>query len=145
MEHSYLGNKFMRVVEWLLSPEGYFHKSAIVWAGDYADPEEDGQNLYYHCNEMEDRQITPEPKNFNAEDYPYLVNHTRKEYVKKALHGSHTPHPLSILTAEGNGAGGGDYRGHDEDHAGRWAREILSVEREVPDDYTELEVLFKED
>ena len=152
MEHSYLGNRFMHAVEWLLSPEGYFHKCAIVWAGDYADPEgEDGvepevdkDNLHHKCNELDDREILPDPKHFNPDDYPYLVNHTRKEFVMKVSRGSFTPHPLSILTAEGNGAGGGDYRGKNDAEAGRWARELISVEKEIPEGYSELDLEFEE-
>jgi len=152
MEHSYLGNNFMHAIEWLLSPEGYFHKCAIVWAGDYADPEgEDGvepevekDNLHHKCNELEDREVFSDPKHFNPADYPYLVNHSRKEYVKKVSRGPFTPHPLSILTSEGNGAGGGDYRGKNDSEAGRWARELISVEKEIPEEYSELDLEFEE-
>lgn len=150
MEHSYLGNKFMHAIEWLLSPEGHFYKSQLVWAGDYADPERDeaseayGKTLHEVSQTLEDREILPDPKQFNPNDYPYLVNHTRKEYVKKESRGAFTPHPLSILTAEGNGAGGGDFRGKDDIHAGRWARDVISVEKEAPEEYTEFRVNFEE-
>ena len=40
MEHSYLDNDFLHVIEYLLSREGMFYRSRIIWAGDYADPEE---------------------------------------------------------------------------------------------------------
>lgn len=39
MEHSYIGNQLMNAVEHLLMPTGAWHKNSIVWAGDYADPE----------------------------------------------------------------------------------------------------------
>ena len=150
MEHSYLGNRFMHAIEWLLSPEGHFYKSQIVWAGDYAEAESDedseayGKTLHEFSQTLEDREILPNPKHFNPDNYPYLVNHTRKEFVKKISKGPFTPHPLSILTADGNGAGGGDYRGKDDRYAGRWAREEISVECEPPENYTELEVQFEE-
>jgi hypothetical protein len=53
-------------------------------------------------------------------------------------------HPLSLLTAEGNGRGGGDYRGAHEDLVGSWARDVISVEREAPAGFTELECEFSE-
>jgi hypothetical protein len=53
-------------------------------------------------------------------------------------------HPLPILTAEGNGRGGGDYRGADEDLVGTWARDVISVEMEAPADYTMLVYNFGE-
>jgi hypothetical protein len=36
-------------------------------------------------------------------------------------------HPLPLLTCEGNGRGGGDYRG-ESDLVGRWSRDLISVE-----------------
>jgi hypothetical protein len=53
-------------------------------------------------------------------------------------------HPLPILTAEGNGRGGGDYYGTDANLAGIWARDILSIEKEIPDGYMEFECHFHE-
>jgi len=60
------------------------------------------------------------------------VNHTKKEYVVKPRKGEY--HPLSLLTAEGNGRGGGDYRGSGD--VGRWARDIISMEDDIPEGYT---------
>jgi hypothetical protein len=40
------------------------------------------------------------------------------------------------MTCEGNGRGGGDYRG-DEDYVGSWARDIISVSNVVPEGYSE--------
>ena len=41
-------------------------------------------------------------------------------------------HPLSLLTAEGNGRGGGDYNGPNMDMVGTWARDVISMENEAP-------------
>jgi hypothetical protein len=46
-------------------------------------------------------------------------------------------HPLPLLTAEGNGRGGGDYRG-ESPLIGSWARDVISVETEAPTDFEEL-------
>ena len=40
MEHSYKKSKIVQVLEYLISPIGMFYKSRIVWAGDYAPPED---------------------------------------------------------------------------------------------------------
>jgi hypothetical protein len=69
--------------------------------------------------------------------YTYIVNHTKKVYVKK----TGDLHPLPILTAEGNGRGGGDYHGPNIDMVGTWARDVISMENEAPD-YTLIECGF---
>ena len=71
------------------------------------------------------------------------MNHTKKVYVKK----NGRFHPLSLLTAEGNGSGGGDYYGPNIDMVGTWARDIISMEDEVSvvaaaPDYTLIECVF---
>lgn len=43
MEHSYVGNGFVRAVETILRLDGGLR---VVWAGDYADEEPDGRNLW---------------------------------------------------------------------------------------------------
>jgi hypothetical protein len=53
-------------------------------------------------------------------------------------------HPLPLLVSEGNGSGGGDYFGHNQDLCGTWARDIISVEDSIPEDYKELVCDFAE-
>ncbi len=58
MEHSWLGNDFVSVVETLLIPGGKWYKKGIVWAGDYADEETDSKtNLYSRCKD--ENKINP--------------------------------------------------------------------------------------
>jgi hypothetical protein len=71
------------------------------------------------------------------ESYTYIVNHTKKVYIEK----KGDFHPLPILTAEGNGRGGGDYNGPNMDLVGTWARDVISMEHEAPD-YTRIECEF---
>ena len=148
MEHSYIGNYLVNTVEELLSPSGMFYKSRIVWAGDYADTEkETGQNLYHMADE--NKQHLVEKKNTSPTN-KYIINHTKKEYVdmNKIIDLTNSDeliiHPLPLLVSEGNGRGGGDYYGANEDMCGRWARDIISVENECPDDYTEIMPEFRE-
>lgn len=37
MEHSYLENNLLNAVERLLSPNGSWYKTRLVWGGDYMD------------------------------------------------------------------------------------------------------------
>jgi hypothetical protein len=120
-EHSYIKNNFMNIVENLIGPSGMFYKSRIVWAGDYADNEPNSdKNLHNMC-----KAKTP------------FVFKEPIVYVKK----NDDLHPLPLLTAEGNGRGGGDYDGPNMDMVGTWARDVISMENEAPD-YTLIECIF---
>ena len=131
-EHSHIGNHFMTIVENLIGPNGMIYKSRIVWAGDYADKEPNSEsNLHKMCQSREPLV------NKNTSTYTYIVNHTKKVYIEK----KGRFHPLPILTAEGNGCGGGDYDGKNMDMVGTWARDIISMENEAPD-YTLIECVF---
>jgi hypothetical protein len=120
----------------------------VVWAGDYADPEcESEKNLYKLADEQDYKNIAPPDRIMGA--YRYIVNHTKKLYVDKESVKAEPQyglrvHPLSLLTAEGNGRGGGDYRGSKQELVGTWARDVISVEKGVPDGFTLLEADFME-
>ncbi len=159
MEHSYLTNGYLDTVESLLAPGGAWHKKPLVWAGDYADDETDangndlGHNLYDLCYDESDKGRVPnklqpaEPKSMKR--FRYIVNHTTKQYVdKRKVPANDTGewkgkpwtnyiHPLSILTCEGNGRGGGDLH-LEHPLIGSWARNVISVETSKPKGYTEL-------
>lgn len=76
----------------------------------------------------------------------YLLNHDTMEYVDKhrvpgIVETNHRGvpvtwklHPLPLLTAEGNGRGGGDFGGDDpHGFVGRWARQRISAATRKPD------------
>ena len=132
-EHSYIGNNFMTIVENLIGPNGMFYRSRIVWAGDYADTEPNSENNLYKMCEAKTPFESTEP----IVSYAYIVNHTKKVYIKK----NGDFHPLPLLTAEGNGRGGGDYDGPNMDMIGTWARDVISMEKDAPD-YTLIESVF---
>ena len=143
-EHSYIGNQFVSAVESLLCPEGMFYKSPLVWAGDYADPEpEESANLHAltETPPNEKKMLQPETKDMSM--YRYIVNHSKGQYVDKN-YGESNIHPLPLLTADGNGRGGGDYKGDDMDMVGSWRGDTISVEKEIPIGYTELICEFAE-
>jgi hypothetical protein len=138
-EHSYIGNNFVEAVEYLISPLGMFHRSRLIWSGDYADNEEGfDENLYFisdnHINK--DKMSAPSP--YDMSSYRYIVNHTQEMYIDKNTMSTSNIHPLPLLTAEGNGRGGGDYHGDNQDLVGTWARDTISVEKEIPDGYDQL-------
>jgi len=157
MEHSYVRNKLMQCVEKLLIPGGDWYKKPIVWAGDYAAPEEGSEdNLFSMSDEerTEGERISfkiQSPKALTlaqSSKYKFVVNHTTKQYVDKSKspeRDGYQIHPLSLLTAEGNGQGGGDFRGRDSKGLiGSWARNIISMEKEIPTGYKELIFNLKE-
>lgn len=168
MEHSYLDNQFVAVVETVLANEG---PSRVVWAGDYAatEPEattspDDWETLWTRSHEqglkvqmvhpdLDKPEYSPfdgEP-NYTSEflvttkSHPFVVNHTKKTYVDKRNIPHHAYlerafiHPLPLLTADGNGGGGGDYFGPDPDElVGSWSRDVIGIETSAPEGYTEL-------
>ena len=143
MEHSYIGNNFIQALEHLISPKGMFYMSRIVWAGDYADSEEDEEyNLYSLTDNNKNIQS---PESVDTECYRYIVNHTKNLYVDKQrnlINQENTNeliiHPLPLLVSEGNGRGGGDYNGKNTELCGTWARDTISVEETIPDNFEEL-------
>jgi hypothetical protein len=166
MEHSWIGNNFVGVVMKLLSKGEKWYKKPIVWCGDYFS--EEGEENYYDKAD-DNLKIMPVFSMKESEQVKcVLVNHTKKEYViispedfkkstkvkaqakkmLKVIEGNEERewkiHPLPLLTALGNGRGGGDFRG-ENDMIGYWARDILSVEKEIPKGYAELNVEFRED
>jgi hypothetical protein len=162
MEHSWVDNPFVRAVEKLLAEGGAWHKGRIVWAGDYADNEDvskilsvSQQRLLEHksdegCEwnlngivEVVGRKLRPKVPETG---HRYIINHTKGQYVdvqagKKDGDGWQI-HPLPLLTCEGNGRGGGDYRGDTTSGlVGFWARDEISVANEIPDGMVK-EIIF---
>lgn len=135
MEHSYFMNPLLLAFEYLISPEGPFYMSRVVWAGEYADNEPDLQkNLHNIAQDNESsKMIRPDP---SSTVYRYIINHTKNLYIDKNA-GWSPIHPLPLLLAEGNGRGGGDYRGDDEILCGTWSRDIISVDHSYPRDFSE--------
>jgi len=140
MEHSYIKNEFVGAIEKQLTPHGSWYKSKIVWAGDYADNDEGDVNLY---DKADDNTKFVPPAGVVDKSYKYLINHSKRLFVNKTkiksipdLKGAKI-HPLPLLTCEGNGRGGGDFRGQ-HDLIGSWARDVISVEAVKPLNYKEV-------
>lgn len=156
MEHSWVGNNFVNVVENLIAEGGAWHGDRIVWAGDYADPDKGRKNnLYCIVGAKDKNRIKPDPTVTRIvpvkSKFRYVLNDDTKEFVdtKKiplsdvyyednGTAWTYTMHPLPILTCEGNGRGGGDFHKGD-DLVGKWARNRVSVSTRKPKGYKELE------
>jgi hypothetical protein len=155
MEHAYLNTQLLNTIEYLISKNGKFYKSRIVWAGDYADEEEDFNNEEYDKND--DEYDGPQNLynyadnyssfngmfNLNMNNYKYIVNHSKKQYTNK-YENSQNIHPLPLLVSEGNDRGGGDYSGYNKELCGSWSRDVISIEEEIPESYTKLDCNFSE-
>lgn len=164
MEHSYVGNALVGAIEYMIEDD----PASVVWAGDYADNEENSNDNLFFMADVENKgviEITPKyfqkekkkgfeyiMKMFINTSYRtrYIINHTKKEYVDKTKlpidnYGC-SIHPLPLLTAEGNQRGGGDYYGNSDNIVGSWARDYVSVSTKKPNtNYTEIIPNFMED
>lgn len=142
MEHSYLNNRFVSAVCRFIAKNGIVR---VTWAGDYADPHEgETKNLYElaeGCNAIaEDGSAIDYNRNSS---FRYLIDHTKREYVDMwdyqfnplVRMAEIVIHPLPLLTAEGNGRGGGDYEGLNMELVGSWAGDEISFSDDVPEDY----------
>lgn len=71
----------------------------------------------------------------------YIVNHSKKlcldvdKYFNLSIKKKWCLHPLPLLTAVGNGFGGGDYKGINMFDVGSWANDLISIEDTVPKGY----------
>ena len=80
----------------------------------------------------------------------YLINYDKKEFVNKTKVPKDSDgwqmHPLQILTCEGNGRGGGDFRGESK-LIGSWSRDRIGVvtkKSDIPKDFKEVIFDLKE-
>lgn len=180
MEHSYVGNAYVKAFEKLLHGEYYAYP--FVWVGDYAD-DYMGVSVYdMACDYIENatirnakkrgyrpvdydfvkgnmkksysefRERIPYEEVKNTE-YDFIINFDKKQFVripkmsnKKDKYGypERTIHPLPLLCASGNQQGSGDYYGTDEQYVGIWAYDRIGVDNEIPENFTEVVVNFKE-
>ena len=151
-EHSWCSNKFcLSIVNELID-----NPKQIAWVGDYAEPQE-YKDLKLGIEQKElwggkslDKPLAFKPiKSFD--EVKYLINKTKKlyiilaEYQKNSINNDYdiAPFPLSLLTAIGNGQGGGDYFSPVNLHLiGTWAFDEVYFTNELPKDYEKLEVWF---
>lgn len=142
-EHSWWYNGYVNAVCELL----YKTPMRVAWVGDYSNgltPE--GVYEAAHGEGANPLKIQLN-KEFTL-DRRVLVNHTRRIYLdgseyfrrldgKNDLGKGWVIHPLPLLTAFGNGQGGGDYFSDvNTSDVGSWGWDVISVEDEAPEGYT---------
>lgn len=153
MEHSYFNNDFtIAFAKNLLTP------TRVAWVGDYAEPThlaEVNPSCTKKLNvkgvwgaipiDVEVVKVEDNP----LDKYNYLINLDKQAFIDlkkfKELNTDEDGYILSpfMLTAVGNGMGGGDYCGINEDKIGMWAWDTL----QLCDDncgFEELVIQFKE-
>ena len=149
MEHSYIGNYMMNTV----SKDLFERKGRLLWCGDYAEDNEiEITGLTFKSIWQVNGDLMRKTQ-FRVNNL-YLCNHDTKEYINmkkyiKLIEADYNDnlivHPLSLLTAVGNGRSSGGYCGINEDYVGLWTWNLISFEKEKPLDYKELYIAFKED
>lgn len=149
MEHSWWGNDLMSAIAEMM----YQTKVRLIWCGDYAEDDE-----IEKCGLTVSQVWDCKGKGVKSTDFSidnlFLCNHDTKEFIdlkkykEKSENDGWIINPISLLTAQGNGRGGGDYYyGNcvNQELVGSWSWDLISLETTAPEGYTEdAETYFKE-
>lgn len=145
-EHSWWKNNMVNAVVKNL----YRKKGRLAWVGDYAEEEETPVPRKYIWGDQSNA-VGVSSTEFRL-DGKYLVNYSQDlyvdldEYKQKSQEKGWVLNPLPILTAIGNGRGGGDYYGEAcADKVGTWAWDLISIEDEAPEGFVKLDLEFKDE
>ena len=155
-EHSWFFNPTMNAVAKKMLKKPMY----VAEVGDYADEDDFNYNKEFVEKYGHIKETTVKNCNFNLFGY-FLINHTKKEFLNVtkyvmnyAKNSKETDadnliwiiHPLPLLTAIGNGKGGGDYRGTNMEYVGIWACDLIEVSDEMPNrcEYKEILPFFEE-
>lgn len=139
-EHSWVGNNFVNAV---MSRMAELTRGGatirLAWVGDYSDDVEVPGHESLHAEayaaawgEYIDVHSPFSPRRVCD---IYVHDTDRDEYVAvpgSSDEGVWTLHPIPLLTAVGNGQGGGDYDGCRMDLVGTWAYDEIRVTAEEP-------------
>lgn len=124
MESAWLKNNYIHTVINLLKNEWFGDR--VIFCGDYAESGNYELGEAYFPDEATDYEVEKNIKNY------YLVNLDKKIYCSIDCcpldkYGWQI-NPLSLLLADGNGLGGGDYHhGEDMESVGSWAYDCIGV------------------
>ena len=159
-EHSWVGNYYVEGIVENLIAKG---SAQVAWVGDYATlPEkyaskdpwaiENGRDVpYSYCtkkNVLDGLYIINETKKICIDfDKYYAANNEKGVWVDakgKKHEYEECMHPLPLLTAVGNGSGGGDYNGSNMALVGSWAFDVIRISPTVDTGYKKIVPVFKE-
>ncbi len=157
LEHSWWENSFVNS----FSERLYNKLGRVAWVGDYAG-EPDDFNFpncsasYIPCYREvwgDNVKMLGSTSTVFTLDGKFLINYDTKEYVDlneyraKSIdkHGW-CIHPLPLLTAVGNGRGGGDFHEGNIgfENVGIWAWHLLTISDAPEKDFTKLNLIFIE-
>ena len=135
-EHSYINNKFVNVV----ANDIVEDPAQLYWCGDYAEVGDfisqfmfDMIYGYAWCRNRHNKTTLENPnESFDWNQDWYYINMTKKQYIKMPKPGMWIYNPIPLLTAIGNGRGGGDYHGNNE-MIGSWAGNKVYLSRTKPE------------
>ena len=155
MEHSYVGNNFVKAAMRMIEFIGQGKAVPFVWCGDYADPVDTpnhpvtkdekgypvgGINLYscthawigLNRKSKEYEELKKTLQNVSVNKKHYIINETKKQFVRIPDNekDKFVIHPLPILCADGNGRGGGDYGYYESKNmklVGTWAHDEIRL------------------
>ena len=156
MEHSWWKNPFVNAFSEFL----YNNPGRVCWTGDYAtEPDDFNFNLpagivrsnYKKVWGKHITYLTCEPSDFTLDD-KFFINYDTQQYIdlneyKSASVDKHgwVIHPLPLLTAIGNGRGGGDFQGGiGIEFVGTWAWHLLAFLDSAPKDFVKVDIAFIE-
>ena len=148
MEHSWWNNDFCRSLASTLVD----NPMKVCWVGDYAEPDECASLGFDYEKIWGDDCVPIQINNdFSMDSVKFLVNNTKKTFVnlekykKASMDNDWIIFPISLLTALGNGKGGGDFHdGKGKQFVGTWAFDEIYLSNECPKDYEELVLAFIE-
>ena len=157
LEHSWWENSFVNS----FSERIYNKLGRVIWVGDYADEPDDFDfsncsASYIPCYREvwgdKVQTLSSTSTDFKLDD-KFLINYDTKqfvdlnEYKAKSIdkHGW-CIHPLPLLTAVGNGRGGGDFHEGNIgfENVGIWAWHLLTISDAPEKDFTKLNLIFIE-
>ena len=156
MEHSWWQNPFVNSFSEFL----YNNPCRVCWVGDYATENDDfnfklpativrpnykkvwGKRVSY---------LTCQLSDFTLDD-KFLINYDTHQFIdlnkykaKSVNSDGWIVHPLPLLTAVGNGRGGGDFHdGVGFEFVGSWAWHLLAFLDSAPKDFSKADIAFIE-
>lgn len=157
LEHSWWENSFVNS----FSKRLYNELGRVIWCGDYAGESDDFDfpicsASYVPCYREvwgdNVKTLGSTSTDFTLDD-KFLINYDTKEYVnlneykeKSKGRDSWVIHPLPLLTAVGNGRGGGDFHEGNIgfENVGIWAWHLLTISDAPEKDFTKLDLVFVE-
>lgn len=134
-EHAWVGNNFVAaVLNYVHHQEG----ARLWWLGDYAEPR-DFENKLVKFDSGQLKKIFADQYDCNDgidEHYKcyVVVNVDKHEYIDLLDYNPGELCPIPLLTAVGNGRGGGDFWGENEEEVGSWAGDLIQCLDDLPEE-----------